>query len=283
MDLRSSRSRRVATVVLAVYLVALAGVAFLPLPGVQVVDSGRSVSWNLVLDRPDVLAGWEAQRNVLMTVPFGLLLPLVVRWRLEALVLACVGVTLVIETGQLLGSLAVGWAWRAFDVNDLLLNTVGGLLGLVVAGAALAVTRRRDPREPLRRRLSGTPVRRFVAGVFAAGVLVWAGVSTATAASHPPVYACDEPPVGEVTRLPYGVTAYAGPDGSLCVAAGGSSSSVLAGSRPETVFVLVSPEGTLQTGVARAGTDRARTDDGVEVETHAVPGSDLRVWSTLTP
>ena len=114
-----------------VYLVVLAGAAFLPLPSMQL-ERGTGPSYDLALRRPDLLGGWEVQRNVLMTIPFGILLPLVVRWRYEALVLACVGVTLVIETVQLLVSAAVGWSWRAFDVNDLLLNTVGGLLGLAL-------------------------------------------------------------------------------------------------------------------------------------------------------
>ncbi|WP_456846317.1 VanZ family protein, partial [Cellulomonas sp. P5_C6] len=140
-DQRAPALHRAATVALVVYLVALAGAAFLPLPFGQV-ERGTGPSYDLVLRRPDLLAGWEVQRNVLMTIPLGILLPLVVRWRYEALVLACVAVTLVIETTQLLVSAAVGWAWRAFDVNDLLLNTIGGLLGLAVTATVLAVLRR---------------------------------------------------------------------------------------------------------------------------------------------
>lgn len=47
-----------------------------------------------------------------------------------------------IKTGQLLGSLAAGWAWRAFDVDDLIRNTVGALLGLGVTGAVVMLTER---------------------------------------------------------------------------------------------------------------------------------------------
>ena len=66
-----------------------------------------------------------------------LLLPLAVRRPYEVLVLVCVGTPVVLETAQLLGSLAAGWAWRAFDVDDLLLNTVGGLLELCLTGLLL--------------------------------------------------------------------------------------------------------------------------------------------------
>lgn len=41
------------------------------------------------------------------------------------MVLACAGMTLVIETGQLLGSLAAGGRGAPFDVDELLNNTVG--------------------------------------------------------------------------------------------------------------------------------------------------------------
>jgi len=104
-DLLSPAVRRVAAVAFALYLVVLVGVAFFPLPGEPRPGTEGVVPLDLSLSRPDLLGGWEAQRNVLMTVPFGVLLPLVVRWRYEWLLLACVGVTLVIETGQLLGSL----------------------------------------------------------------------------------------------------------------------------------------------------------------------------------
>ena len=66
--------RRAATVAFVLYLVVLASAVFLPLPIAQV-ERGAGPSYDLVLRRPDLLGGWEAQRNVLMTVPFGILLP----------------------------------------------------------------------------------------------------------------------------------------------------------------------------------------------------------------
>lgn len=176
-----------------------------------------------MLARPDLLGGWEAQRNVLMLIPFGLLLPLVVRWRYEVMMLACFAVTLAIETGQLLGSLLVGRARRSFDVNDLLNNTVGGLLGLALTGAVLALMRR-----PHR-----LPLHRLVTAALAAALLLWAvGSTMATPSVAPVAYACDQPPAGAITPLPGGAEAYASSDGGLCLQVGASSSSVLSDTEP---------------------------------------------------
>jgi glycopeptide antibiotics resistance protein len=73
--------------------------------------------------------------NVLLFLPLGLLLPLVFlplkkkAW--GKILLASFGVSLMVELLQLFH------VWRSFDINDLIFNTIGGLLGyglyLVVA------------------------------------------------------------------------------------------------------------------------------------------------------
>ncbi len=254
---------------MVLYLVVLAAAAFLPLPIGQV-HRGTGATYELVLRRPDLLAGWETQRNVLMTLPFGVLLPLVVRWRYEVLVLACVALTLVIETVQLLVSTAVGWAWRAFDVNDVLLNTVGGLLGLALTGALLVVTRR----------ATTPPVRRLLPGALAAALVGWAVVATATTpAVRPPVYACDEPPVGAVTALAGGASAYAGSDGSVCLRADGGTASVPLDAGPGPALTYERADGQWEAGTARAGDVLTAGRGGAVVELHAVDGSDVLVWA----
>lgn len=260
--------RRAATTALVLYLVVLAGAVFLPLPFGQV-ERGVGARYDLTLERPDLLGGWEAQRNVLMTIPFGVLLPLVVRWRYEALVLACVGVTLVIETVQLLVSASVGWAWRAFDVNDLLLNTVGGLLGLALTGAVLAVVRR--PALP--------PVRRLVTGGLAAVLVGWAVAATLTTPTYAVLYACDEPPAGAITSLPGGASAYAGTDGSVCLRADGGTASVPSDARPGPALTYERSDGTWEVGTAHPG-DVPTVGVGVDaIELHAVDGSGVLVWA----
>jgi glycopeptide antibiotics resistance protein len=256
--------RRAATVAFVLYLVVLAGAVFLPLP-MQTLARGSGPAYNLVLERPDLLGGWEAQRNVLMTIPFGVLLPLVVRWRYEALLLACVGLTLLIETVQLLVSAAVGWAWRAFDVDDLLLNTVGGLLGLALTGAVVAVARR--PALPSARRL--------VPGVLAAVLVGWAVAPTLTTATPTVVYACDESPAGAITSLPGGATAYAGSDGSVCLLVDGSTTSVPADAAPGPALTYERPDGTWEAGTAQPGD--APTAGAIEL--HPVDGSAVLVWA----
>jgi len=280
VDLRSPAVRRVAVVAFALYLVVLVGVAFFPLPGDPRPGTEGVVPVNLALSRPDLLGGWEAQRNVLMTVPFGVLLPLVVRWRYELLLLACVGVTLVIETGQLLGSLAAGWAWRAFDVDDLLNNTVGALLGLGLAGAVLAWRGRRrgGPRR--------LPVLRLLPGALAGALVAGALVSTATTpVAAPLVDACAGPPALAVTQLADHGTAYASPDGSVCVvdAQGGTSS--LAADTPTGVVseVQLADGGGWQVGVIAPGDDQTTDGAGAPVDAQPVEGSELLVWSRPLP
>jgi glycopeptide antibiotics resistance protein len=81
------------------------------------------------LDSPEwrFLAG-----NVLAFVPVGILVPLLRpadrRPWLSVLVVGF-GLSLAIEVGQLLGSLIVGFNYRQADVDDLIVNTVGGMAG----------------------------------------------------------------------------------------------------------------------------------------------------------
>lgn len=260
--------RRAATVAFVLYLLVLAGAVFLPLPFGQV-ERGDGARYDLTLERPDLLGGWEAQRNVLMTIPFGVLLPLVVRWRYEALVLACVGVTLVIETVQLLVSASVGWAWRAFDVNDVLLNTVGGLLGLALTGAVLAIVRRP----------ALLPQRRLVTGGLAALLVGWAVASTLTTPTYAVLYACDEAPAGAITSLPGGARAYAGSDGSVCLQADGGTASVPSDAGPGPALTYERFDGTWEVGTALPGDVLTEGVGGQVVELHAVDGSGVLVWA----
>jgi len=77
--------------------------------------------------------------NLLLFVPFGLALglrfPTVARVRL---VLVCLALSLLVEGIQLLWSVG-----RSADVTDLLMNTVGGFLGLLAAQAIVGAVRRR--------------------------------------------------------------------------------------------------------------------------------------------
>lgn len=77
--------------------------------------------------------------NIVMTLPLGLLLPLLVRVRSVAGV-ASVGllVSATIEVGQGVGDVLLGMN-RTVDVNDLVANVTGTVLGLLVLRAVAAV------------------------------------------------------------------------------------------------------------------------------------------------
>ncbi|WP_062290676.1 VanZ family protein [Demequina phytophila] len=81
--------------------------------------------------------------NVVLFVPYGFFLHQVTRWRGRVVVLASAGTSLLVEITQ--GSAVFGLfpcPYRQFDVDDLLLNTAGGAVGLalsrVVARTAFA-------------------------------------------------------------------------------------------------------------------------------------------------
>jgi glycopeptide antibiotics resistance protein len=76
--------------------------------------------------------------NVAAFVPFGLLLPLAFRWAgLVTTLLATIVLSVAIELGQLGGSLALGYAYRSTDVDDVILNVTGGMAGFVVIALLL--------------------------------------------------------------------------------------------------------------------------------------------------
>jgi len=87
-----------------------------------------------------VAAGWPSPEartlvgNVAAFVPLGVLAPMLApRWRSWARV-AVLGfaISLAVEASQLALSLAMGFPWRVFDVDDLIVNTAGAMLGYVL-------------------------------------------------------------------------------------------------------------------------------------------------------
>lgn len=77
--------------------------------------------------------------NVVVFMPFGFFLPFHVRKLRNGLVVACLTFlfSLLIETTQLIFRIGV------FDVDDLLLNTIGGILGYAVFRIGFHLYRRR--------------------------------------------------------------------------------------------------------------------------------------------
>jgi glycopeptide antibiotics resistance protein len=69
--------------------------------------------------------------NLVMLIPLGFMLPwLAARWRRWWRAMTVVlATTLVIELTQLFGTLAYGFPYKRFDVDDIWLNFVGGMAG----------------------------------------------------------------------------------------------------------------------------------------------------------
>ena len=89
--------------------------------------------------------------NVLVFAPFGILLPLAApNWgRLRRVLLAGLALSVTIETGQLAVSLVLGYSYRIADVDDVILNLTGVLLGYGLLRLASNARRRfRDDASP---------------------------------------------------------------------------------------------------------------------------------------
>ncbi|MEU9011137.1 VanZ family protein [Streptomyces sp. NPDC048479] len=86
--------------------------------------------------------------NLLLGVPFGVLLPVFVprSMRMVRVIALTVLVMALVELAQ--GALVEG---RAFDVDDVILNTTGALLGYLLLGRRFAHATAKRPARPVRR------------------------------------------------------------------------------------------------------------------------------------
>lgn len=128
-----------ALVFMVVFAVVLARLTLQPSPASEALTHtnlrpGRSL--RAYLDQPALRdAVRQIGGNVLLGVPFGVLAPVVAprtRGFLRVLVLTTV-VMLLVEVAQ--GLLVTG---RAFDIDDVILNTGGALLGYLLVGRRLS-------------------------------------------------------------------------------------------------------------------------------------------------
>lgn len=127
--------------VMVVFAVVLARLTLQPSPASEALTHtnlrpGRSL--RAYLDQPALHdAVRQIGGNILLGVPFGVLAPVVAprtRGFLRVLVLTAV-VMLLVEFAQ--GALVTG---RAFDIDDVILNTGGALIGYLLAGRRLGRT-----------------------------------------------------------------------------------------------------------------------------------------------
>lgn len=85
--------------------------------------------------------------NVLIFVPFGFFMPMASRYRsFFSTLFYSFGLSLCVETFQLVTKVG------SFDVDDLLLNTIGGVLGYIIFMICAAIRRKHDTKKAKRRR-----------------------------------------------------------------------------------------------------------------------------------
>ncbi|CAL9660944.1 hypothetical protein SUDANB176_06997 [Streptomyces sp. enrichment culture] len=138
-----------AFVFMVAFAVVLARLTLQPSPASEALTHtnlrpGRSL--RAYLDQPALRdAVRQVGGNLLLGVPFGVLAPVVAprtRGLLRVLALTAV-VMLLVESAQ--GALVTG---RAFDIDDVILNTCGALIGYLLAGRRLSrAVHARRPRE----------------------------------------------------------------------------------------------------------------------------------------
>jgi glycopeptide antibiotics resistance protein len=122
------------------YLIVMAVVVLCPLPTLPpdvfpgAAEPPRFLISTTLQTRGFLSGGLDNQnlQNLLLTVPFGFGLPFLVHRRRRWLALACAGLPIALEGSQLMVSVIVGWAYRSVDVNDVVANAGGALLGLAL-------------------------------------------------------------------------------------------------------------------------------------------------------
>jgi glycopeptide antibiotics resistance protein len=127
-----------------VYLLLVIGLTIFPIPiftdlsGLQVSDQIALVfsrinwvpfyNWGSFNGRSQL---FEIVNNILLTIPFGILINFFVKLNWKNILWVSIASGLVIETSQFIMSLFFG-PYRTVDINDVILNTMGSLIGFLI-------------------------------------------------------------------------------------------------------------------------------------------------------
>ncbi len=95
-----------------------------------------------LFDFPPIYAIRELGGNVLLTLPFGFLIPLVTPINVRQLPWLALVVGFSTELAQLMMCLIVGGYYRSVDINDVLLNGIGVLVGFAFFRAVTLIAQR---------------------------------------------------------------------------------------------------------------------------------------------
>ena len=130
--------RRVTVAILGGYALSVAAITLLPIQRHSAEYWAGDPWWMMVHWIPFLVDAPSFLLNVIMFTPFGVLVA--VLWRrfdgYRALAWCAAGASAVIELAQLVLGLTLG-SRRTVDVNDLIANTAGALLGLAILRLAL--------------------------------------------------------------------------------------------------------------------------------------------------
>ncbi len=145
-----------ARVLLIAYLGVLAVLVFLPFGRAMDLGDRLNIVPFATIDRAFELGPRSPSfrlmvGNIAAFVPLGVLLPLAfrMRWPVLTVGLAALALSVGIEAGQAAISAWLGYAYRSTDVDDVILNVLGALIG-AVALALVSLVRPSTPEQSAR-------------------------------------------------------------------------------------------------------------------------------------
>lgn len=127
---------------LVLYLICLIEVVLFPLPSTEKIATlhgyeGQFIPFNFLLDIAEdrtVESVLQVLLNILMTVPFGFFFKFFINIKRKNIIIMTFILSLMIELAQLTGLFfTYPGSYRLFDVDDIMMNTLGGFLGTVLA------------------------------------------------------------------------------------------------------------------------------------------------------
>ena len=146
-----TRRRRTTFTILILYALSVVAITILPIRPRPASYWTGEPWWTVFHWIPFDVDGPSFTLNVILFVPFGVLVPLL--WRpaddYRRLAARAAGSSLAIELTQLIIGLTLG-SRRTVDVNDLITNTAGALLGLLLLRLAMPRAEHRAAVSPAR-------------------------------------------------------------------------------------------------------------------------------------
>lgn len=130
---------------LVAYIICMLALVFFPLPSAEAAMeldgyTGRFYPGSFIFDiarDKSVTSVLQIVFNVVMTVPFGAYLTYRTGFERKDVVILSFLLSLYIEVGQLTGLFFIfNGSYRLFDVDDLICNTLGGLIGYILVSKA---------------------------------------------------------------------------------------------------------------------------------------------------